>query len=331
MAGAARVGPGEQQDGGADAGIRPEDPAGQLDDALQPVVFDQHPAQGPVRDAGAEQHTVGHDHGRAAARPQQAQAAREKQQFGLPGPDQAQQVGVRAATVDVAGERRMGEDQGIGACLVRVRSGERIAMAEAGAFHAVQQQVHAADAQHGAVDLVAVEHAVMKVRGLLSVVQQAGMLPAQVFAGGGQESAGAGGRVAERVGRIGPRELHHEADDVAGRVERAASSGQRDPAEQGFVHGAPDVAPVQGDGVQQLHDPGQQRGRGEGEADVLHVAARGRVVVAQRLQERDAARGHHVEHGLRAQCPEDAPAQVVLVFPEREAGAGCGRLPAPPG
>ena len=48
--------------------------------------------------------------------------------------------------------------------------------------------------------------------------------------------------------------------------------------------------------VDHVHHLGQQRGRGDGEARVLHVVRVGRVVAAQRSQEREDVLAHHCEH-----------------------------------
>jgi hypothetical protein len=72
------------------------------------VVFDQHPADRLVRGRGAEQHTIRHDDGRAAAGPQQLEEQRHEQELGLLGLDQRQQVFRRRLIIERAGEGRVG-------------------------------------------------------------------------------------------------------------------------------------------------------------------------------------------------------------------------------
>jgi hypothetical protein len=59
--------------------------------------------------------------------------------------------------------------------------------------------VHAADAQHGVVEVVAVEHAVVEVLHGAGIAQHVGVVLAQVLARRHQEAAGAAGRVADDV------------------------------------------------------------------------------------------------------------------------------------
>jgi hypothetical protein len=77
-------------------------------------------AQLLVRLAAAEQHAVGHDDRRAAARLEQAQEQREEQKLGLLGLDDLQQVLGRVLVVQAAGEGRVGQDEGVLLVVARV-------------------------------------------------------------------------------------------------------------------------------------------------------------------------------------------------------------------
>ena len=80
--------------------------------------------------------------------------------------------------------------------------GERVAVADVGVLDAVQQHVHAADAEHGVVEVEAVEHVVVEVlRCSFASRQHLGVVLAQVLAGGDEEAGGAAGRVADHVRR----------------------------------------------------------------------------------------------------------------------------------
>ena len=113
-------------------------------------------AQGLVRLARPEEHAVGHDDGGAAAGLEQAQEEREEEQLGLLGLDDLLQVLGGGLVVEAAGEGRIGEDERVLLRVVVVRLGQRVPVADVRVFHAVQQHVHAADAQHGVVEVVAV-------------------------------------------------------------------------------------------------------------------------------------------------------------------------------
>ena len=226
LVGAAALG--EDQDGGGDTGVGLEHAGGQRDHAFELVFFHQQLADGLVGLAGAEQHAVGHDHGAAAAVPEHAQHQGEEQQFGLLGLDLAQQGGVDVLIVQAALEGRVGEDdvEGVGG-LVRELVGEAVAqgvlVVDVRGVDAVQQQVHGGDAQHGGVEVEAMEHAgadvlpvvfqqVAGVDGLGVAVDlllvgplRRGVGAQQVFHDADQEAAGAAGRIGDGLGRLAGR------------------------------------------------------------------------------------------------------------------------------
>ena len=86
---------------------------------------------------------------------------------------------------------------------------------------------------------------------------------------------------------VGAVSLDHELDDVARRAELAVLPGAGDLAEHVFVEVALGVAILHRHLVEHVHDFGEQRGRGDGEARVLHVMRVGGVVAAERAQERE--------------------------------------------
>ena len=111
----------------------------------------------------AEQHAVGHDDGGAAAGLEQAQEEREEEQLGLLRLDDLLQVLGGVLVVERPGEGRIGEDQRVVLLLAGVVLRQRVAVADVGILDAVQQHVHAADAQHGVVEVEAVEELVVEV------------------------------------------------------------------------------------------------------------------------------------------------------------------------
>ncbi len=268
-----------------------------------------------MRRARAEQHAVGHDHGGAAAGLEQAQEERQEEQLGLLGLDDLQQVLGGVLVVEAAGEGRIGQQQRVLLLLAGVVLGERVAVADVGVLDAVQQHVHAADAQHGVVEVEAVEHALVEVLAQLGVVQDARVVLAQVLAGRDQEARGAAGRVADDVGGLRRGELHHQPDDMARSAELAVLPGGGDLAEHVLVDVALGVAVLHRHGVDEVHDLGEQRRGRDGEARVLHVVRVGRVVAAQRAQEREDVLADHGVHVARGEVLEARPAQVVVRRP----------------
>ena len=69
----------------------------------------------------------------------------------------SEQVLGAVLVVEAAGEGRIGEDEGVGFFVARVILREGVAVADVGILHAVQEHVHAADAEHGVVEVEAVE------------------------------------------------------------------------------------------------------------------------------------------------------------------------------
>ena len=84
--------------------------------------------------------------------------------------------------VERPGERRIGEDQRVFFLLACVVLRQPVAVADVGIFHAVQQHVHAADAQHGVVEVETVEKLVMEVARQFGVAKDLRMALAQIFA-----------------------------------------------------------------------------------------------------------------------------------------------------
>ncbi len=158
-----------------------------------------------VRVGRAEEHAVGHDDGGASAGLEQAQEEREEEQLGLLRLDDLLEVLGGVLVVEDAGERRIGQDQRVFLLLARVVLRERVAVADVGVLHAVQQHVHAADAQHGVVEVEAVEQLVVEVLAQLRVAQNLRVVLAQVLARRDEETRRAAGRIADHVGRLSAR------------------------------------------------------------------------------------------------------------------------------
>ena len=113
---------------------------------------------GSCAPARPEEYAVGHDDGGAAAGLEQAQEQGQEQQFGLLRLDDLLQVLGSGLVVETARKRRIGENERRPCCR-QVGLGQRVPVTDVRDFHAVQQHVHAADAQHGGVEIVAVEGA----------------------------------------------------------------------------------------------------------------------------------------------------------------------------
>ena len=294
---------GEEQHGGGDAGVGPEDAGGHRDDAVEPVLLDELLADLDVGVGGAEQHAVGHDDGGAAAVLQQAQEEVQEEDLGLLA--LGRQRGVHVGRVDRALERRVGEDHVVGP-LFGEGLGERVGVAEVGRGDAVQHEVHAADAEHGHAGVVVVageglglaelvfflgELAAGQAVGLallvVGEVARVGVGFQEVLPGVDEEAAGAGGRVADALAWARVDHLDHHADDVARRAELAVLAGGVELAEQVLVEVALHVLVLRRDlhVVDGLAGLDQQAGLVDLELGVFHLRGEGAARAAERLDE----------------------------------------------
>ena len=106
---------------------------------------------------GAEQYAVGHDAGTSATRLQRAHKLGKEQQFCLAGVGVGEYLLVDITLVEAACKRRICHNEGV-AALVFVLLGQRVAPSKFRSCDVVQQEVHGANAQHGLVGVVAVNH-----------------------------------------------------------------------------------------------------------------------------------------------------------------------------
>ena len=197
----------------------------------------------------------------------------------------------------------------------------------------MQQHVHAADAQHGGVEVVAVEGALVEPAAGPGVLVDAVAVVLDEMLGGRDEEAGrSAGRIADDVLRGGRGHVHHQPDDVAWRAELPVLPGGGDLAEHVLVEITLGIAVGHVDVVELVDYVGQHPSGGHHEEGVLHVMGVGRSLVrvsrlAQRLDEGEHPVPHRLEHPLGRKLLEARPAQSVLVGGEqrlldRVAGAG---------
>ncbi len=184
-----------------------------------------------MRVRAAEQHALGHDDRRPPARLEQTEEERQEQQLRLLRLHDLLQVLGRGLVVERAGERRIGQDQRVLLLLPGVVLGQRVAVGDVGVLHAVQQHVHAADAQHGVVEVVAVEEGVVEVPQLLLAAEELRMPPAEVLANGHEEAGRTAGGIADDVVRPRRHQFDHQLDDVPRSAELPVLPSRGDLAE----------------------------------------------------------------------------------------------------
>ena len=190
--------------------------------------------------------------------------------------------------------------------------GEAVAIGDVRAFYAVQGHVHGADAQHGRVEVEAVEQAFVEVPPQLVVAEQRGVMLSQILCGSDQEAACADRGVADHVLRLGLHQLHHRRDDVSGRAELAVLAGRGDLRQHVLVDVALGVAVAHVELVELVDHLGQQRWARNLETGVAHVARIGSAFPVERADEWEDMLVDDAKHLRAGEMLEARPAQVRI-------------------
>ena len=264
-----------------------EDSAGHGDDRLQTVALHNLFANILVSLGGAKQHSVRHDHSAAAAYLQHPQEERQEQQLGLFSLAQFQQVGGHNICIQAPFERGIGQDQGI-LLPVGILITEAVPVFYVGVINAMGHHVHGADAEHGTVHIITMEHVVHIVI-LFHPVKEDFRFAVflEIFSGSHQEPSCATGRVADHIIRLRGHHLHHHADNMPGRTELTVNAGSGDFGQEILVNIAPDICSL---GLAHLIDPvhgrdnlvQHQRCRNL-ENSVTHVFGIGAVLISMEI------------------------------------------------
>ena len=178
--------------------------------------------------------------------------------------------------------------------------------------------VHGADAQHGAVHVVAMEHVVHVVIFLQLIEEDLFLVVLfQILTGGNKKAGGTAGRVADHVVRPGLHQLYHHADDVAGRAELTVNTGGSDLTEEVFINIAAGIAVLHLrhlliNAVQSSDDLIQHQRRGDFENGVVHILGVGAGLIAvERLDEREHPLLHSGVHFSRGEIVKYRPLQLI--------------------
>ena len=272
-----------------------------------------------MRGGRAKQHTIGNNAGAAPADFQHTQEQRKEKQFCFLGLADLQQVGGYGVRVQAALERRIGENQRV-FFLVRVLVAQAVAVLNIRVVNAVGHHVHGADAQHGAVHIVAEEHVIHVMIFFLAVKENFFLAVFfQVLARCDEEAGRAAGGVADDLVRLGVHQLDHHFDNMARRAELTVQAGLRDFGQQIFVGVAAHIHRLRlihqaVNFVQRVHHFGQQQRRGQLENGVVHVFGVGAVLVTvQIFDEREHPFLHGGVHFLRRKVVEHAPLELLTV------------------
>ena len=207
----------------------------------------------------------------------------------------------RGLVVEAASERRIGQDQGVALGVPGRALGKRIAVTDVRLLDLVEQHVHAGDAQHGAVEVEAVEHAVVEVTALRKVQQRILMRTADEPGRLHQEPGCSARRVADLVRGPGAVISTMSWMMCRGRTELAVLPGRGDLAEHVLVQVTLGIPLAERDVVNQVNDLGQEVRRWDRKPGVLHMLGVRRVL---HRQGRAARERHH--RGRWSACSLDA-------------------------
>ena len=178
----------------------------------------------------------------------------------------------------------------------------------------MKQHVHAADAQHGGVEVVAVKGVLVEAAAGGGVfVDGIGVMLDQVLGGRYEETRRAAGRVADHVLGRGCGHVDHQLDDVARGTELPVLTCGRDLAKHVLVEIALGIAVGHIDFVELIDHVRQHPRCGHHEECVLHVMGVGASalpvpIAPQGFHEGEDPITHGLEHALGGALLEARPA-----------------------
>ena len=194
--------------------------------------------------------------------------------------------------------------------------GQRVAVHHRRVFNPVQQHVHAANPQHGAVKIKPVKHAVVEVFLQLGVLKDLAVVLPQVLPRRHQKATGATRRVTDHILRCRLGQLHHQLNDVSRRAKLPILPRTGNLPQHVLIEIALGVAIVHWHMVEQVHHLRQQRRSRYRKASILHMLGVGRAIpiAAQKLrpQKRKHMLAHHLIHFPRFHVLKARPAQILV-------------------
>jgi hypothetical protein len=189
---------------------------------------------------------------------------------------------------------------------------ERVTVADVGVLDAVQEHVHAPDAEHGVVEIESVEKLMVKMLAELRIAQRGAMIPAQILASRDEKAGRAASGIAKHVRRLRSDQFDHQRDDVPRGAELSILPRRGDFSEHVFVEVALGIAILHRHMVDHVHHAREQRGIWDGEPRVLHVMRIRGIIPAQRPQKRKYVLADDREHFTRLEMLEMRPAEILV-------------------
>ena len=148
---------GKQEDGGGNARVGFEDSGREGDDGFELILLQEQLPDAGLGAAGSEENPIRHDDGSAPAGLQHAEDESDEEQFALLRFHMGAQGGVDVFLIKLAFEGRIGEDDGeavlrLAGVALAEGGGKGVLLDDGGGFHAMEQEIHGGDAQHGLIE-----------------------------------------------------------------------------------------------------------------------------------------------------------------------------------
>ena len=326
---------GENKDGGGDARVGLEDAGGKGNDGFQLMVVHEHLAHAHMGGAGAEEDSIGNDDGGLAALIEHSEDENEEEEFAFLGLHPAAKAGVHVIGIDRAFERGIRRDDGEAAAgklgMPLGEAGvEGILVVDAGGLDAVEEKIHGRDAEHGLVEVEALEEPGLNVVAIgfqkvagkvalhLTVVvaslfdeRWSGKLLQEIFDDGDKEARSAGGRIAAAVGGLGIEDFDHGPDDVARGAELPSDACRAELGKEIFVEVALGVSLGQGKLLDSGDRADEEVAGGDEAVRILQKAAETGALGDFIPHEWEKLVTDDLEHFVAAEVSEAGPAEIL--------------------
>ena len=225
---------------------------------------------------------------------------------------------------------------------------EGILLDDSGGFHAMEQEIHGGDAEHGLIEVIPMEQAILDVLavGLQQVAgemaaafgigfdeSQGGEFFPEVLHDADEESSSAAGRIANDVRGLGIDQLDHGEADVARGAELSGNASRRELGEEIFVEVPFGVGFREGHFLNGIHGGDHEAAAGDEAVGILEEHAELADLDHAVAEEGEPLVADEREHFRPAKVTEAGPPEFLLIRAEVAAGerliqpAGAAFLP----
>ena len=267
---------GKDQNSRRNACVGLEHSRGHRNNRLKTILLYNGLANCLVRPRRAKEHSIGNDNRASAAHAEHTQHQRQEQKLCLFGFANLEKVGRNGIVIQAPLKRRVRQNEGV-LLFIGVLIGQTITVLNIGVVHSVRHHIHRANAEHGSIHIVAVEHTVHIVSFFLSIEEDLFLaLFLEVVPCRHKKARRTAGRVADDFIGRGIHQFHHHANNVARCAELTVQSRLRNFGKQVFVNVTADVGilklrHLRVDVIENGDDLIEQQRRGDFENGIVHI------------------------------------------------------------